>query len=448
MFLGSVDDAVTRYPWTETTIDLAAFNRCLIFHALLGPKVCFRLGSIIYNERFLPALLQERSSPLIPLAKEGFVQIQCRAPGINASIASRLEIGTNSAVDFVKRKGWGPGTELFQNFATIEQELMRGQGMITYNPSFVSVFHHICDNLVPQEDTPFAEVYAQWRADFGPIERSRSNFETTAERVERDYGRRAQAMGVINSVNHYAYGIALRDADPGAAIETREIAGLQIATSTIFGQEERHVSADAVEDLIGNGAADIIVENFLIPERLLTDPELWNRFAPLTNPDNNATSREIVELKHLFLGALARAVSDNTNEERRRALRNTCRAYSAALNSALGTNALQQVPLRLSLCIRKACVVGVFLAAGMAGTAAVEDQTLAKIAVEVVLGFTANGLEPAILRSIDQFRTAPEAAAVITKNDMRGPFQGLSVRRIDLSSSEVLAKASGTDRQA
>lgn len=439
MFLGSVDDSVARYPWTSTTVDLAAFNRCLIFHALLGPKVCFRIGNIVYNDRFLPALLEPRTSPLLSLAKNGFIQIQCRANGINESIASRLEIGTNSTKIFIQRKGWKPGTDLFRQFAKVEKELMGGPGMISYNPDFVRVFRHICDNLEPEPGTAFANVFTQWRSEFGTTERSRSNFEIVADRVERDYRRRAQAMMVINSINHYGYGIALRDADAGTAIETREIAALQGATSTIFGPEERHICGEALEDLVQNRTAGILLKNFLVPESLFVDPELWGKLAPLTNPDASGASREVLLLKQRFLTALARVISNDTDAGRRKALRAACREYSAALNSALGTKALHQLPLRISLETRKVSAVGAVLFAGWSGEAAAGSHTLLTPAVDVILAFAGNELGQSVLRGIDQFRTTPEAAARITGEDLRGPFQGLSIRRVDISSAELLA---------
>lgn len=76
MFVGTFDDSVSRYPWADMRADVSYLNRVLIFHALLGTRLCSRIGSILYHEPYRIALMDETVSPLRELTRAGFMQLQ------------------------------------------------------------------------------------------------------------------------------------------------------------------------------------------------------------------------------------------------------------------------------------------------------------------------------------------------------------------------------------
>jgi hypothetical protein len=211
-------------------------------------------------------------SPLLLLAEQGFFQIQSRAAGINASIEERLEIGTNSALRFRQEHGWTRGGKLFRTLEDVERRLFGTQGFLHYNPNFIPTFKAICKRVEPVNGTPFDRVFRIWQREFDEQHRSRSNFELLAERHLPLFKDRLLAMRTINSINHYAYGAALKDDLPGAAIETKAIRDLQPLTSTMFGQEERTVEAKRFREVYQSEAVKVVQENLLIPADLGSGP--------------------------------------------------------------------------------------------------------------------------------------------------------------------------------
>jgi hypothetical protein len=75
MFAGSLDDSVSRNPWKYHIADLESLNRYLIENALFGPRLCARIGNILYHPPYFDALLNEEKSPLLPMIRSGFFQI-------------------------------------------------------------------------------------------------------------------------------------------------------------------------------------------------------------------------------------------------------------------------------------------------------------------------------------------------------------------------------------
>ena len=113
LFLGSLDDSVSRYPWSQEH-DLESLNHLLITNAIIGPSLCCRIGNILYHETNYDRTDDQNSiinalninrSPLVHLARSGFFQIQTKVEGINDSISRRLELGTNSTIRFCEYFG-------------------------------------------------------------------------------------------------------------------------------------------------------------------------------------------------------------------------------------------------------------------------------------------------------------------------------------------------------
>lgn len=441
MFLGSLDDSVTRYPWQGVSVDLEALNRSLIFHALLGPKVCCRIGNLVYNDNFLPALLSPASSPLLLLCEQGFFQIQMRAKGINASIEERLSIRTNSAIRFQGEHGYINGGKIYRTFQEIEERLSGTAGLLHYSPNFVAAFKVLCGAMVPHANTPFETVFNAWQAEFDEGSRSRSNFEILAERLLSSFQDRLQAMRVINSINHYAYGLALRDEIPGAAIETKEIRDLQPLTSTMFGQEERTMEAELFREVYKSEAVKVVQENLLIPARLFRDPALWAKLALLLNAQNGERSKEFLAHKTHFLEATSAIIGGDASERARSSLERTSRSYSRVINSLLGTNAAKQLRVQIDFYGRRATGHGVGIALDKVGDYLVPGAgSILKLAIEVVVKVYGQIAENSAIRGLDQFLTPAEPAAEVLGPDVHGPFEGLVVRRMDIGASTLLVK--------
>jgi hypothetical protein len=88
IYIGTLDDSVSRYPWKGHEPDLAFLNKLLIDSALFGPPFCARVGNILYHDVYFEALRKPESSPLRAFLKSGFFQMQMRKDTINDTIQS------------------------------------------------------------------------------------------------------------------------------------------------------------------------------------------------------------------------------------------------------------------------------------------------------------------------------------------------------------------------
>lgn len=229
MFLGSLDDSVSRFPWPDLESSLDYLNMRLVHSVLFGSPVCARVGNLLYQDAYLPALLQPETSHLVELAKVGFFQIQTKASAINESIAARVEAGTTSAVEFAQRHGWAPGSQLYQRLETLDAQLGETGGRQQYNGEFNAYFRQLMDESATTAGEAFAKVYARWaQRPNEPAHRTRNHFEQDARAVfGDDEAPLNEAMAAANAANHYAYAMALAESHGGSArmpmVETTQL---------------------------------------------------------------------------------------------------------------------------------------------------------------------------------------------------------------------------------
>lgn len=446
MFLGSLDDSVSRYPWKSLHIDLDALNRSLIYYALLGPRLCVRSGNILYNPVYYETLKSPEKSPLLSFAEAGFIQLQTRKEGFNASVEDRLEIGTNSTKKFREREGWLnlPHNNTYKLLSELDHLLQEGKGRLHYNPDFVPIFKKLCDDLIVTDDTPFAEIYYEWYHRFDRLHRSRSNFEDLTNNIlkERPYIDRFQAMQTINSINHYAYGIALNDLTGAASIETKEIRSFQALTKTLVGQEERYVPYDIFKEISGRNVLNTLCDNLRVPARLFRkEPGIWKQLAKLLDPDGGENSRQFQSKKQRLTSLIFQVLDEHNRVDLERDLIQTAKDYSDFLNDALHTKARKQLGLRMNFLFRKSASIAKGLTVGwLVDPLKDELEAAGQVGVDILTSIADDTASGAIVRGIDHVLISPEEAAKISPKELGGVFNGLSMRELDIDAATLLAK--------
>jgi len=233
VFLGSIDDSVSRNPWEGYRASLKYLNKRLVDSVLFGSPVSMRIGNLVYQDEYLGALLNPPSSQLFELAKVGFVQVQMKCDSINEAIASRVVSKTKSALDFEKKHLWHQGSESYQALDFIDQALESGVGKLTYSGEFNRYFRAIMKESAEGGTDAFRLVYEEWskRPAEGKEPRTRDWFEKDAHRIfEGGMERIVEAMWVANAANHYAYSLQFIDNTGGSE-------GLPMVETTQF---DRH----------------------------------------------------------------------------------------------------------------------------------------------------------------------------------------------------------------
>ncbi len=209
VYLGSLDDSVSRHPWEGYRPSLRYLNRRLVDSVLFGAPIGVRIGNLLFQDQYLPALLQPEKSPLAELAKVGFVQLQMNSDSINESIAHRVLSGTQSAIAMKEKHYWYHGSPSFEALALLDKALTPGVGKLRYSPDFNRYFRAIMQESAGAGTPAFQQVYAKWieRPETGPDGRTRNHFEQDARDVLGDARQVREAMWVANAANHYAYGL-------------------------------------------------------------------------------------------------------------------------------------------------------------------------------------------------------------------------------------------------
>jgi hypothetical protein len=367
VYLGSLDDSVSRYPWENLVPSIGHLNRTLIDAALFGAPLCVRVGNLLYQPEYLPALLDSSASPLIDLARVGFIQIQTIRSGINNSIEARIKEGTRSAQEFVAKHDWRPGSVIHDKLCSLDSMLLGSPGVAQYNTDFRRTFRKIMKESVSSGIDEFSRVIEVWlnRPEKGYGYQSRDNFENDAISIlGHDAAAVRKAMWVANAANHYAYALHLYNASAG----TRPM----VETS----QFDRHaevcairdkVSAEQAKEILGkqdpvNRALEIIQ----IPEEVY-HPQCWHKLAQLVRPDDDvsgSTDNRDRLLRRNFLHAKHELASkidfflDNPEKFQEKEIFEASKEYSERLREALGTNGESRLRLHLHLALQQARISG------------------------------------------------------------------------------------------
>lgn len=257
VYLGSLDDSVSRYPWNGFRPSLAYLNKRLVDSVLFGAPISVRMGNLLFQDDYLHALLHPETSPLVELAKVGFVQFQMRSDSINESIATRVQSGTESALLMKNKHFWYHGSPSYEALAAVDEALIPGLGKLRYSTSFNDYFRAIMRESAGTATPAFQQVYDIWhkRPDEGANGRTRNNFEADAIRIFSGKAERVrEAMWVANASNHYAY--SLQFIDQGGAMPMVETT-----------QFDRHAEVCATRHALPTELAEE-----LLAKNKLTDP--------------------------------------------------------------------------------------------------------------------------------------------------------------------------------
>lgn len=447
LFLGSLDDSVSRYPWSQEH-DIESINHLLIMNAIIGPSLCCRIGNILYNEtnygnidgeKSIINVLNENKSPLIHLARSGFFQIQTKDEGINDSISCRLELKTNSTIRFCDYFGWKHSQKLKQEYAEIENRLEEGKGRKKYSPNFVDTFRKICRDISPNVKTPFGNVYQEW-IQLSDDQLTRSNFEEIAKkRFESSVPKLLAAMQPINSINHHAYGIGAGTKDDKVLFESKTYSELERYANPYLGQNSTYADYKDVESVLGRQLFDDMAKILLIPQKLFNNPEKWQKFSSLLDPDQHTSSNEFLEIKKQIVSKISNSLKNVGSANEIDEIPKLCRNLSELINKHLGTNTKSDSQLSISIKLRE---FGKLSLSGTVGTAIDEaldllpetplDMPLDLGLVTVLIYATAmeyanSTISETISRTIGTLTVKPEENAYkFERGDISGSYSGLS----------------------
>ncbi len=345
VFLGMLDDSVTRYGWVGLKSNADTLNLTLIEGALLGTKSCARIGNILYHSDYLAALMGEIPSPIIPMMQSGFFQIQMLKPSINETIAERLKIGTNSTKVFVEKKDWHVGSDLYGELEKIDSSLTDGLGKVAYNGDFKPFFRimmlDLCASL-PAQKGDTKKIFETWMEEFSTPDQlalSRSNFEETAKRLKVDGEVQdiREAMWLANAANHYAYGAGMaRDSQAGhVMVQTtphQDLASICASGDSLDAERANEGLAFIEKDAV----LAKLSTKLRIPRGIEADPSLWRKLADLVNEENDYSSA--VQFRNAKAGLLnaIQCVFLDPGPQSRKWLNEKADYYSEKLYSGLG----------------------------------------------------------------------------------------------------------------
>lgn len=371
VYLGSLDDSVSRYPWENLKPSIGHLNRTLIDAVLFGAPLCVRVGNLLYQPEYLPALLNSSLSPLIDLARVGFIQIQTKSAGINKSIDARVKEGTRSAKAFAAENDWRPGSVIYEKLNTLDSMLSGGPGISQYNADFRKTFRKIMKESAASGIDEFSRVIEVWlsRPEKGRGYQSRDNFEKDAKKVLGDDAVAVQkAMWVANAANHYAYALHLYNASEGIRpmVETSQFDRLADICAI-----RDMVPAEQAKEILGKrDPVNSALELIYIPEEVY-HPKFWPRLAQLVRPYDDDISgssdggiEDFTFRRRDFLRAknrLALKIDDfleNPERFSEKEMFDVAKEYSARLHEALGTHRESQIRLQMHLALQQARIFG------------------------------------------------------------------------------------------
>jgi hypothetical protein len=370
VFMGNLDDSVSRYPFKNRDVDIKFLNRRLVDQVLFGAPVCIRVGNLLYQSEYLEAIKNSNASPLIALAKVGFVQIQMKGPTINESIQARLVTKTQSAIDMVKKEKWKPGSDLYLHLEKLDAELSGTGGKLQYEGKFNKYFRGIMTKSESEVTDEFLEVLKIW------LERGTSDEELRRDRFEKiaielfapDTTKIRRAMWVANAANHWAYVIELAAKD--GKISDR----MPMVETTQF---DRHADVCAHRQPIPTEMAEEIFERqnrkdpvnlalnmIQIPQRVYDDPDLASKLAtiaraqPTDEKDRDyRLHQEFLNAKNDLISCINRYLSDPSSLSSRE-IAERAQTYQKVLYEALGTKEESDLRLSARFILRKTLASG------------------------------------------------------------------------------------------
>ncbi|GAA4893582.1 hypothetical protein [Ferrimonas pelagia] len=224
-YLGTVDDAVARYPW-DLEIDLANFNQMLVRKALLGEPILINDGYLLNLPAARTALMFPEKSPLKALIEANFVRILSRNQDLLALPEQMADRGVESFQRLVKSNEW----------ATLRSTLRPWKGLLATSNNFVNWPNkHISHGFDLMIRRTFALSPAQagltavatdtWQrtlAGYDALnqydkEATRTRWEQAAiaavAQTQASPEALRQLMGLANSAYHYNFGICLSNYD-------------------------------------------------------------------------------------------------------------------------------------------------------------------------------------------------------------------------------------------
>ena len=348
MFLGSVDDSVSRYPWVGFAPELGFLNKRLVDGVLFGAPICVRMGNILYQDEYLKALVEPSTSQLLELAKVGFIQLQTRANSINESIAARIATGTKSALTFQSKHNWSQGSELYERLERIDNALDGTDGKLQYDGEFSDLFRAIMLDSQNGGTAEFREVFEAWskRPDDG-ANRTRNNFEQDAAAVfPNDPVKRRKAMWVANAANHYAYAMQMAKTDGSGSGRMPMVETTQFDRHAEICADRQPIPTEIADEILAKRNQDDPVNAALAVIRIpkaAYEPAMAPRLAKLAHFQSCSDTDADDRTRQRFLAAKTTLVAvinsylQDPSRFSKKSIIEPAKEYQEALYEALGT---------------------------------------------------------------------------------------------------------------
>lgn len=408
MYLGSFDDSVSRYPWLHSQPTATGLTRHLILQSLLGPPVCFRIGNLLYHKQYFQALMKNEL-PIIDLARSGFVQIHTKRNTINKTIELRVRQGTNSTERWVNEYQWARGSEMYKKITELDRQLKPGIGKRRYSPTFNKAFGHFL-RLAKVEDVPeFQKIYQLWLDEGKDGALTRSDFEKICQREFSNPVAIREAMSIINSVNHYAYGVGLFKIEDRPLIDTSELLSLRRYTNGFGGDDGRLVDFEVIEEVVRNRILSVVAEGLSISTQLLQPGPHWAKYAELLHLDNNSSSAIAFRvLKVRICDAIRQCVNGQNLATQRVLLKQSCEDLSEIVRKHVGFQKGNEGEIIVNLGVRAAKYVGKKAAYSALSGGVTDLMGISKLAgVDFIVSIAENGVSGVISRIQDSV-TVPD----------------------------------------
>lgn len=387
MFLGTFDDSVSRNPWGFLDTDASNLTNTLIYHALLGPRLCARLGNILYHKPYFEALTSH-STPLLDMAATGFFQFHMKGDSFNNTIERRHSESTNSTLSWIQETGWSRGSQVYDLLEDLQQRV-GGEGIRQYSPSFHALFQTLADRVIAEGTPEYRQIHHEWSERFRGQNRTRSEFEKLCDATfgPGTAGKTA-AMSTINSVNHYAYALAMHAITDRSGetpiVETHELLSFNRLTKSLV-DSAMPLNADHLKSLAEGEVFEVLHRNLRVPVDIFHRPENWRKLASLAATANE--SDDFFVLKSQVILEIRRALEGGPSWRGPIELERAAREYSRKLRADLGTRSSNLGAVFVNIVVDK---LG---AAGLKDAAAGRAKDIAITGLAGATGFAAGGVE-------------------------------------------------------
>jgi hypothetical protein len=352
MYLGSFDDSVSRHPWLHSRATADSLMRHLLLQSMLGPPVCFRIGNLLYHPPYFKALLKNEL-PILELARSGFVQIHTKGRTINDTLRLRKRQGTNSTEKWIADNDWFRGSDSYQKITKLDRQLKPGVGKRQYSPSFHKAFGHFAKLAGNENDQSFKRIYDIWVRQGVDGNLTRSDFEKICEREKLSKLEMREAMSIINSVNHYAYGVGLCSIEKLPLIDTNELISLRRYTTGFGGDDGRDVEFDVIDELLKRKIFRVIADGLKISEAMLYPGAHWSRYAELLHLDNLAPNAVAFRaLKVSLVHGIRQCVNGTNLDTQRQLMKENCELLSEVIRHQIGFPSQKENSIVVDLAVR------------------------------------------------------------------------------------------------